>query len=254
MITNVGDVEDFLNDFFLHIGGDRIDKEIPKNVAFNNADYKVDFLNLVIELKSLEVSQFDQKATSRKLYDIHKPQLEYLASEEAKLIAPKELARQTLTRFSQDIEKVAYSRLKKLVSKANKQIKETKINIQLNNYGGTLWIVNENNLYLTVENQVNIISRILRSDQFSSIDCVILSNLNMGITRGEDSPPHLYWIPIFRETSAEATWNEVHYIGHCWQEYIRDKFSIPKEIKPICGYGDIGELTKFRNVKYTKLI
>jgi len=193
-----------------------------------------------------------QNQPFKKLFDTHKSQFDYLTSAEAKLIAPRELARQTLIRLSQDIEKVAYSRLKKLVSKANKQIKETKINIHLNNYCGTLWIVNENNLYLTVKNQINIISRILESDQFSSIDCVILSNLNMGITNSKESPPHLYWIPIFRKNSNDAIWNGVHYIGHCWQEYIRENFSIPKEIKTICGDGDIEYLTEFKNVKYSK--
>ncbi len=252
MITNVGDVEEFLNGFFLYVGGNRIDKEVPKDVSFNNAAYKVDFLSLIIELKSLEISQFEQEPASRKLFDTHKPHLDYLRSKEAQLIPPMELARQTLIRFSQDIEKVAYSRIKKIVSKANKQIKETKINIHLNNYCGTLWIVNENNLYLTVKNQVNIISRILESDLFSSIDCVILSNLNMGITKGEESPSNLYWIPVFRESSIDATWNEIHYIGHCWQEYIRDKFSIPKEVKSFCGYGDMEYFTDFKNVKYPK--
>jgi len=67
MITNVGDVEAFLDGFFLYVGGDRIDKEIPTNVTFNNADYKVDFLRLIIELKSLEVSQFETEPTLQKI-------------------------------------------------------------------------------------------------------------------------------------------------------------------------------------------
>jgi hypothetical protein len=252
MITNIGEVEKFMDDFVINrVCGRRVDEYLDKIVSFKNADYQIDYLELFIELKSLEENQAENKSFLDKLSDFHQPHLEYLTSSAAKGRDAEELARETLTRYTRDIEKAAYPRIKKIIAKANKQLKETKAKFDLDNFSGVVWIVNDNNLYLTIENQLAIVSRILASEFYSSVDSVVLSNLNMQIVKAEDDVPHLYWVPIFRSGISEKTWQSVHYLGHCWQEHIRKVFEIPESSNTMCGHGEIKGFIGFSNIKYT---
>lgn len=253
MITDIGEVETFMDGFVVgKAGGRRVDDDLDKNVSFKNADYRIDYLEQLIELKSLEENQAENQLFLDKVSAFHRPHLEYLASDAAKNRNPEELARETLTRYARDIEKASYTRIKKIIAKANKQLKETKTKLKLANFSGMVWIVNDNNLYLTIENQVEIVSRILSAESYSSVDSVVLSNLNMQIAKAADDVPHLYWVPIFRSGISEKVWQSVHYLGHCWQEHIRSEFQIPESIEAKCCHGEKKNLQGFSNIKYTR--
>lgn len=252
MILNVGNVESFLDDFVINeIGGVRVDESLNEAVDFKNADYKIDYMKKIIELKSLEENQAENKNFLDRLAKCHKPQLDYLCSEAAKKRNPEDLVEETMARYKRDIERAAYPRLNKILGKANLQIRETKKELSIENYSGSVWIINENNLYLSVENQINVVRRILSSDYYSSIESVILSNLNMQIASGSNGVPSLYWIPIFRSTVTEEIWNSVNFLGHCWQTYIRRRFNIPEGAEHFSGVRDVTEFEYYRNLKIT---
>lgn len=253
MITNIGDVEAFMNDFIENkVGGHRVDEDVDKNVSFKNADYRVDYLDQVIELKCLEKNQFEDKTFLDKVSDYHRPYLNELASKNVNEANSKDIAREVLTRFTRDMEKAFYPRIKKIIGKASKQIKETKFNLDIGEFSGVVWIVNDNNIYLTIENQVEIVGRILASESYSAVDAVVLSNLNMQITQSADGVPNLYWVPLFRAGISERTWQTVHYLGHCWQEYVREQFKVSDDLRTVNGVGNIELLKGFSNIKYTK--
>lgn len=253
MISNIGEIEAFMDGFVVgKVGGRRVDDDLDSNVTFKNADYRIDYLEQLIELKSLEENQAENQSFLDKVSAFHRPHLEYLASDAAKNRNPEDLARETLTRYTRDIEKAAYPRIKKIIGKANKQLKETKAKFDLVNFSGMVWIVNDNNLCVTIENQLEIVSRILSAESYSSVDSVVLSNLNMQIAKTADDVPHLHWVPIFRSGTSEKVWQSVHYLGHCWQEHIRSEFQIPESIEVKCNHGEVKNLQGFSNIKYTR--
>lgn len=230
--------ESILDEFITSVGGDRIDSALSGDPKFKNADYKVDFAKYILELKTLEIDQGETKEFQDRLYRENKDQLEYLSSPEARNRSPKELAIEIMKRFEEDCIKSLQPAVTRRISKANKQIKETKINLGLNEYSGAVWIVNENNTILKPSWLVEVVSNILMKNDFSEIQAVILSNLNMAIADKESLTPSLYWIPVFRSNKSEIMYQFTQYLGAQWAEFIKEKFCTIGDAKWHCGFND----------------
>lgn len=220
------EVEEFFDEFMADIGGDRIDTCLSGDPQFKNADYKVDFANYILELKTLEIDQVETKPFRDRLYREHKDQLEYLSSPEAKSKPAEVLAEETMERFEKDCIKALQPAISRRISKANKQIRETKNNLGLNEYAGAVWIVNENNTILNPSWLVEVVSRILQKDDFSEVEAVILSNLNLAVDGGEIARPSLFWVPVYRTNESEIMYQFTQYLGVQWAEFIKSKFNL----------------------------
>ncbi|KOO13207.1 hypothetical protein AKJ18_19785 [Vibrio xuii] len=222
------DVEVFIDGFIQSVEGQRIDDELPPEVNFNNADYVIHFAEHLIELKCLEDNQFQNRAFVRNVFNRLQEHWSYLDSEEAKGKVPEIRARETLDKFTVELENAMYARIKKIITKANKQLRETKNYLGYENYSGTIWIVNENNIALSVKSLVNLVSRVLNGGSYSNIQSVVLSNVNMHVASRSLNSPCLYWIPIFRDDADENAQGLMYFLGQCWAIYLAENY--PRKI------------------------
>ncbi|MDX2367054.1 MAG: hypothetical protein QNK36_01395 [Colwellia sp.] len=221
-------IELFFDDFLSCINGRRVDDTLSEEVDFSNADYRIDGANCLIELKTLVNNPSDDGSFIRKLSKLNKSAFEKSLNQDNKT---EKIADDIFNHFLESIEDATYPRIKKIITKANKQIRETKINLELTSYFGIVWIVNESNILLDPEVLKNQVIKALGTTSLSSVQAVIISNVNLLVGIKDKELSHLYWIPIFRAEPDECVWQIVHVIGQAWETFIRKHFEVPIEYK-----------------------
>jgi len=242
------DIESFLDDFLACINGRRVDDTLSREVGFANADYRIDDANCLIELKTLETNQADESSFTEKLISLNKLTFEKSSKFENKKPPASDYL---FNQFLGSIEDAIYPRIKKIITKANKQIRETKINLGLDSYFGIVWIVNERCILLNPSILKKLVVKVLDTDSLTSVQAVIISNVNLHVMAEDKEAPHLYWVPIFKihkdkEEVDEAIWDIVHMIGLAWEVHVRKYFKIPINFKTISG-NDL-EMGDFHNL------
>jgi hypothetical protein len=230
-------MESFFDEFMACIKGRRVDEILSSKVGFANADYQINDANCLIELKTLETNQAEESVFIKKLASLNKlPFEKTLTFDNNNHSVPDDLFKQ----FLGSIEDAIYPRIKKVITKANKQIRETKFNLGLDSHFGIVWIVNERSILLEPNVLKNLVVKALDTNSLSSIQAVIISNVNLHVTTSEKENRHLYWVPIFKidkdkEEVDEVIWDIVHTIGLAWNVHVRKHFKIPIKFKTISG-------------------
>ncbi|MCW8349253.1 hypothetical protein MD535_25045 [Vibrio sp. ZSDZ65] len=245
------DVESFIDGFIQSIEGQRIDDNLPQEVNFNNADYVINFAEHLIELKCLDENQIENNSFLRNVFNRHQEHWSYLNSVEAKSKTPEKLARETVDKFKVEVENAMYSRIKKIITKANKQLRETKDYFGYEDYSGTIWIVNDNNTALSIESQVNLVSRVLNGSNYSNIQSVVLSNVNMHVVSESKTLPHLFWVPVFRDSADEKVQGLMYFLGECWKIYLSKNYPLKIDLDNAIDTKEQGldYLYKFMNLQ-----
>lgn len=219
-------IELFINEFVEFVGGIRVDSLISKNVEFKNADYLFEFSQYILELKSLENDSVNTEAFKIRLDKSYRKTLQNFPFKLEDYKNEDEYAQHVWSDFHAHYLKSFSTSIQKLFVRANKQIKQTKENLRLNDFSGALWITNENNYGLEPNYLVEIIKAIMDKKENSSIEIVILANLGMPVEVNEK--PSLYWIPFYREHSSEIAILFTEYLAHSWIKFLVEKRVIEK--------------------------
>ncbi len=241
-------MESIFDEFMVCIKGRRVDEILSSKVDFANADYQIEDANCLIELKTLETNQADESVFIKKLSSLNKSPFEKILKSDNK---NSSISDDLFNQFLGSIEDAIYPRIKKVIIKANKQIRETKINLGLDSHFGVVWIVNERSILLEPKVLKNLVAKVLDTNSLTSIQAVIISNVNLHVAASDKKVPHLYWIPIFKinkdkEKVDETIWDIVHTIGLAWEVHVRKYFKIPINFKTISG--NELEITDFYNL------
>lgn len=169
-------VEETLDEYVEEFGGELI-KKLLSNPNFDNADYLFRNYKVVAELKILEKDFFSAEIYRKKINELHAkwikeglvPHIWGKAE-----IQTQNLPEKCQLEFTNIIKKPLESR----ISKANKQIKETKKHFGIEDYKGVLILVNDGNYSLESDAIMYLVSRIVNT-QCTSIDSTVHFTLNM---------------------------------------------------------------------------
>ena len=97
-----------------------------------------------------------------------------------------------------ELEKLINRRLRKIVTKANKQIRQTKETLNGPDAKGLLLLVSDGNYFLRPEHVLGFVGRILK-DEFSSINSIVYFTVNAAVDVPTIDRDGLLWIQSFRE-------------------------------------------------------
>jgi hypothetical protein len=211
------DAESFFAEFVLKFGGELICDLLPPSPSFDNADYLFRENSVVAELKCLQ-TDFPQL----QLYKDKFAELQKSWISESKISfgmiwgnepPPEELKYQYVRLFRK--------RIQRILEKANKQIKETKLNLGFDSSQGLLIIINDGLYGLPSVTTVALISSIL-VHHFSSIDGFVYLTLNKYTDIPGDNYARLIWGPAYSDYASNSFVNFVNFLGRKWGDYLEE--------------------------------
>lgn len=236
-------VEETLDEFVEEFGGELI-KKILSNPNFDNADYLFRKYKVVAELKTLEKDFFTAENYKKKINELYakwvKEGLVPRVWGKA-IIQTRNLPEQCQLEFSNIVKKPLESR----ISKANKQIKETKKHFGIEDYKGVLILVNDGNYSLESDVIMYLVNRIVNT-QCTSIDSTIHFTLNMRADMPEIDRDILVWIDMHRNGADGASREFLNDFRDGWFKFLENKTG---ENLPIIPFDDHDKLNQIKLIR-----
>ena len=173
------DVEPEFDECVSSIGGQRVAEIVGHSPNFRNADYIFADDVVVAELKCLEEDKGRDEALKEKVHRLYN---QYFDTGKTDLIIYGEVeinANDVSEDFGRDIMELYRRPIQRVIKTANKQIRQTKIHLNLNEYYGVLLLVNDGHELLSPAQVHWIIANTFKRNSYSSIDLVIFFTVNL---------------------------------------------------------------------------
>jgi hypothetical protein len=229
-------VETAFNDLVRSSGGTLISEKLPYSPDFQNADYVFHSEKIVAELKCItddNIHSHANRLKADKLIDDW-----YRTGKiPSKETGPAEWA-QMPNELQNRIYRIFTNNIKRRISKANRQIRETKRELRLEHYTGLLIIANDGILSLPPAAFIHAVQLALQKD-FREIRHFIFFTANIFTQTREAPAPSLFWISFDMQ---DGPWIDpvfLERLGHSWQKHCTDLFdaaSFGQEIQDIKGF------------------
>ena len=197
-------VEPAFDEFVTSFGGVKVSSLIAGRLDLKgtpplNADYFFADDNVIAELKCLEddtysAGQFKELFNSLVTDWYDRGMIQWRVFGGPVLIQSRDLPLECQL----ELEKLVARRLRKVVAKANKQIRQTKETVGAEDAQGLLLLVSDGNYFLRPEHVLGFVGRILR-DQFSSINSIVYFTVNAAVDVPTVDRDGLIWIQSFRD-------------------------------------------------------
>jgi hypothetical protein len=208
-------VENTWDAFVPGVGGARVTSQVNTSSALENADYLFATEQVVVELKEIE-SSLDTSRRFRKDFDALMRRV--LAQDPE--WRPSFRGGDTIPPwFYPEYVRLFRPPISRILKKANRQIRSTKLQLGIQNNCGVLILVNDGFTMLPPD-WVRALAASLLVDSYSSIDCLVYSTLNRYIeVRGSDLA-HLIWVPTYSDRAPPELQFFVNDLGRRWFNHI----------------------------------
>jgi len=207
----------FFDSFIYYAGGQRIADLTTDPPDFNNADYYFARDEVIVEFKILKTEFASTPTHLRKFERLF---AEWLAdgrlSQEA-CLGLKPLP-ETFVRAHMCIIR---EQLDGITKKANRQIKETKARLDLNDSQGLLLVLNDGFYQANPNLTLALIGDPLRR-QMRSIDAYVLLNLRRKLHIPGDQWERFFWLPKYRNSENVKLSKFVNELGASWFRYLQE--------------------------------
>lgn len=180
-------------------GGLIVSELVGKSPQFDNADYVFHDQKIIAELKCLREDKSNDTSTQSRLRRlwIKWRQKGIVRGSVPARIDSRGLSAACQTEMYRELGKP----LKRRIQKANKQIRETKIALELPDYRGVLFIANNGNFLFGPAAMIHCIQMALQRE-FREIRNFVFFTANMhSVMKGVDRPV-LFWIPFDMQSDA----------------------------------------------------
>jgi len=184
------DIENVFHDVVRNYGGVVLDDKLPPSPEFQNADYVFHFEKVVAELKCL----CEDNAINTKQDKIKN----LLSAKYAEGCIDTEIFTETTFRnFPEDIQRTIYQiltrNIRRQIEKANKQIRETKRALKLDDYSGLLILANDGIPSISPPMFIHA-TQMAFKNHFHEIRHFIYLTANIFTSLKETPSPALFWI------------------------------------------------------------
>jgi len=200
-------------------GGEVLDEILGGCRDYENADYLFRDEHTIAELKCLDEDKTADPAFCAKLSAIYRRLLECAPSLAArKFITLQEIANaDRLAAF--DFIEVYKQRLQALVKKANRQLKETAVRLNIPNPKGLLLLVNDGDRAFELDTVLFVLHHLMK-DHFSSVNAVIYFTVNeTSFVPGIHHSARL-WMPIEVPTRAPISGEFTRRLFDAWANHM----------------------------------
>ena len=214
--------------------------------TFNNADYWFPAAKVVAELKCLTEDLSTKSDFNASVAALHRSWVKRgllpRPSTERVRLDLRELPLKCAREFIEPIKK----RLEGGIKKANRQIRETKLHVDVTEAKGLLLIANDGNYMLPPSMMLHLLPRILKG-QFSNINSVVYFSVNELVSTPGLKMPSLFWIDALVPTRDPVALEFRTALKTTWLKHLSDL--IPA---PIFEYEGIAEPEFIDNIRFTK--
>lgn len=216
------ETEKTFDEFIEKNNGILIKTTISKNPDFQNCDYKMEFdkNTILIELKSLEVdfANHENKDTTQRLNNLVN---KWIVKNELSFGA---LWDRSLFTHEQNIEylETKFITLKRILKKANRQIRETKKYYQDENASGMVILIDDGVDSAEIQEIFTLVSHFLIRE-FSQIDAFVLMTMNSYLHIPNDKYARQIWMPAYAIDAPSYLLNFVNQLGRKWSDFFGGK-------------------------------
>ncbi len=179
-------------------GGRHVQDIVGNSPQFRNADYLFPADSVVAELKCLTEDKGSDEGIIKKASRLYE---ECLRAGDAPLLAfgtVKITTERFPEYFSRQIIELYRAPIHEQITKANRQIRETKAALRRDDHRGLLVLVNDGHTFLDPDHLLWIVDNTLSRHSFSAIDSVIIVTVNLRSRHPHMDHDWAVWIPISR--------------------------------------------------------
>ncbi len=213
------EVETLFNEFVESFGGKRVDSLLPASPDFSNADYLFESDNVIAELKCLQADFAAPEVIQKKADRLYR---QWLAEGS---ISPESINDlDLLPRDKKRKIRALYTNpLKRVIEKANRQLRETAQHFETEGKGKLLLIANDGAYSAQTFWTVAFLNEILARDQFSSVEAFAYFSVNRYVELpGDDYARHV-WFPFYSTDPPEHLHPFVNRLGSAWLDFLGSK-------------------------------
>ncbi len=197
------------NEFVVAVGGELIAPLITRQ-GVKNADYLFRKAQIVAEHKILET---DFAQTPETLARVDAVFAKYTDEDIKDLSHP----------VFRDLFGVLRVPLKRIIEKANKQIKEAKLELELKDHRGIIFLVNDSFRSAPPALVREIVSSILREkERYRSVDGVVYLT-NHYVEVAESPLASLLWSPIYKNRPSNHLFEFIDKLGGQWSQFMEER-------------------------------
>lgn len=222
-------VESTFNEFVLSVDGRLISKQFTKSPLFKNADYLFESDMVVAELKCLT----EDLAKPNYICTVIKKYKDWFGDSAIKALFDPDMLNKKQKLFMFDLIKKP---LRRVILKANKQIKETKEVLSLDNYRGLFLLCNDGLFGVPTRTIINACCNLL-SKNFSYCDGFVYFTLNKYSRTPNSQNANLLWVPFYGDNAGELD-QFVNILGKKWFKFLEGKIG-KFEMAESLSYEDI---------------
>lgn len=224
-------VEPAFDEFVALFGGSKVAHLIAERPEFKgssplNADYLFRSENIIAELKCLEENTYSGKEFKELFGSL-------ISDWQDRGMLPLRLYGGPILIQSRDLpyscqlelERLINPRLRKVITKANKQIRLTKETLGLPDAKGLLLLVSNGNYFLRPEHVLGFAGRVLR-DRFSNINSLIYFTVNSAVDMPTLDRDGLIWIQSFRDNFEPVSAEFLSRLREGWFQFLSNRLGI----------------------------
>ena len=212
-------VEPLLQRFVRSLGGLVVQDEIPEPRNFQNADFAFLDQGVIAELKEIK-TEFSSTAAFR---DGFKTLMHRLFEEQPEWRPALFGGDSTIPGwFHPELVRLCRPPLSRILKKANRQLRETKIHFGVTSETGMLLLVNDGFTSINPEFVRAQVSELLLNS-YASISCCVYMTVNRYIEFPGDPEPKLLWVAAYSETAPDSLVAFVDDLGRKWFDFLEDE-------------------------------
>lgn len=196
-------------------GGKRVSEIVGHSPGFQNADYVFASSEIVVELKELTTDWPKRKDFQERIGAMWAGFVREGRLSDAHLSGSEEIPRDVQRQFLDLLRKP----VKRVLEKANRQIRETNARLGYENGQGVLLLVVDGVLTVAPMLLMSLVCKIL-SHGYSSIKCLVLMTVNEYVEIPGDDYARLLWVPAYQDDDAVDLSNFVNQLGRQWFDFL----------------------------------
>ena len=210
------DVESEITKAIRSIGGERVSDYLSKSPAFDNADYIFHNYKVVAELKCLDVDKMNDPKFIDKASKIYRD--EYTTP----IVAFGNVKLSThgfSSEYTRKIRNLYRKPIQKRVLKANKQLKNTRKELGVEDYKGVVIVVNNNNSALDPWHIHDILESLMNQDCYSAINGAIFFNVKQKVVLPRNGREYTAWVTLDRNSHQKIDLEFQTAFRNCWLKH-----------------------------------
>lgn len=220
------DVEATWREFVNGYGGSIVEDLLPNPRTFENADFLFHDVGVVAELKEVATEFGSSAAFAGGFDNLMSKVLAENPSWKPALFGGKEPLPDW---FGYEFVRLFRPPISRILKKANRQLRDTKVHFKLADATGTLLFVNDGFTAIGPE-PVRTLAASLLQDSYSSIDCFVYLTVNRYVEIAGSDVPRLLWAPVYSDRAPNWLVDFINALGSAWFSFLESKigsFRIP---------------------------